>query len=141
MTGLRRALIVSAVLAGLLFECENAFMPGGCGNTVHCEGCSVRNAITDTAQSSFPHEREQTCLRQRDPVRRRGLQLTFSTLKSADVVIFRIDRAVQVHGGYGYIREYPVERYYRDAKITELYEGTSEIQRLVIARNLLAAAS
>jgi len=45
--------------------------------------------------------------------------------------------AVQVFGGYGYIRDYPVERYLRDAKITELYEGTSEIQRLVIARHLL----
>ncbi len=45
--------------------------------------------------------------------------------------------AVQVHGGYGYVREYHVERYLRDAKLTELGEGTSEIQRLVIARNLL----
>ena len=41
-------------------------------------------------------------------------------------------------GGYGYTREFPVERYYRDAKITEIYEGTSEIQRIVIARNILA---
>jgi alkylation response protein AidB-like acyl-CoA dehydrogenase len=47
------------------------------------------------------------------------------------------DTAVQIHGGYGYIEEYPVERLYRDAKATELYEGTSEIQRLVIARHLL----
>jgi len=47
-------------------------------------------------------------------------------------------QAVQVHGGYGYIKEYPVERFMRDAKITEIYEGTSEVQRLVIARNLLA---
>ncbi len=45
--------------------------------------------------------------------------------------------AIQVFGGYGYIDEYPVERYYRDAKITEIYEGTSEVQRLVIARALL----
>ena len=45
--------------------------------------------------------------------------------------------AVQVLGGYGYTKEFPVERYYRDAKITEIYEGTSEIQRLVIARELL----
>jgi len=46
--------------------------------------------------------------------------------------------AIQVLGGYGYTKEFPVERYYRDAKITEIYEGTSEIQRLVIARELLS---
>ncbi|MBI4429323.1 MAG: acyl-CoA dehydrogenase [Ignavibacteriales bacterium] len=45
--------------------------------------------------------------------------------------------AIQIHGGYGYIREYKVERFLRDAKITEIYEGTSEIQHIVIARNLL----
>jgi alkylation response protein AidB-like acyl-CoA dehydrogenase len=48
--------------------------------------------------------------------------------------------AIQVLGGYGYTTEFPAERYYRDAKITEIYEGTSEIQRLVIARALLGAA-
>ena len=48
--------------------------------------------------------------------------------------------AIQVMGGYGYTREFPVERYYRDAKVTEIYEGTSEIQRLVIARDLLGPA-
>jgi alkylation response protein AidB-like acyl-CoA dehydrogenase len=47
--------------------------------------------------------------------------------------------AIQVHGGYGYTRDFPVERYLRDAKITEIYEGTSEIQRIVIARELLRA--
>jgi alkylation response protein AidB-like acyl-CoA dehydrogenase len=46
--------------------------------------------------------------------------------------------AIQVLGGYGYTKEFPVERYYRDAKVTEIYEGTSEIQRLVIARQLLS---
>ena len=45
--------------------------------------------------------------------------------------------AVQIHGGYGYMKDYPVERFFRDAKITEIYEGTSEIQRLVIAGHLL----
>jgi alkylation response protein AidB-like acyl-CoA dehydrogenase len=49
--------------------------------------------------------------------------------------------AIQVLGGYGYTREFPVERYYRDAKITEIYEGTSEIQRLVIARAILGSRS
>jgi alkylation response protein AidB-like acyl-CoA dehydrogenase len=48
--------------------------------------------------------------------------------------------AVQILGGYGYTKEFPVERYYRDAKITEIYEGTSEIQRLVIARSILGLA-
>ena len=46
-------------------------------------------------------------------------------------------RAVQIHGGYGYSKEYDVERYFRDAKVTEIYEGTSEVQRLVIARAIL----
>ncbi len=45
-------------------------------------------------------------------------------------------KAIQIHGGYGYLHDYPVERHYRDARITQIYEGTSEIQRLVIARNL-----
>lgn len=49
--------------------------------------------------------------------------------------------AIQVHGGYGYVREYLVERYLRDAKVTEIYEGTSEIQHIVIARELLKEAS
>ncbi len=49
--------------------------------------------------------------------------------------------AIQVLGGYGYTKEFPAERYYRDAKVTEIYEGTSEIQRLVIARALLGDAS
>ncbi len=56
----------------------------------------------------------------------------------ASEVANRVARnAIQIHGGNGYVTEYPVERYYRDAKITEIYEGTSEIQRLVIASSLL----
>jgi butyryl-CoA dehydrogenase len=46
-------------------------------------------------------------------------------------------KAIQIHGGYGYMKDYPVERYFRDAKVTEIYEGTSEIQRLVIALNAI----
>ena len=47
------------------------------------------------------------------------------------------DHALQIHGGYGYVKEYPIERYYRDVRVTRIYEGTSEIQRLVIARSVL----
>jgi len=43
------------------------------------------------------------------------------------------DLAIQIHGGYSYVKEYPVERYYRDARITRIYEGTNEVQRIVIA--------
>ncbi len=47
------------------------------------------------------------------------------------------DRMLQIHGGYGYVKEYPIERYLRDARVTRIYEGTSEVQRIVIARELL----
>jgi alkylation response protein AidB-like acyl-CoA dehydrogenase len=57
-------------------------------------------------------------------------------LKCADVAMFVTTEAVQILGGYGYIKEYPVERFMRDGKITQIYEGTQEIQRLVIAREM-----
>ena len=49
--------------------------------------------------------------------------------------MFITNQALQIHGGMGYSKELPLERYFRDAKITEIYEGTSEIQRMVIGRN------
>jgi butyryl-CoA dehydrogenase len=55
---------------------------------------------------------------------------------AASIAVDVARKAVQIHGGYGYTRDYPVERIYRDAKILELYEGTSEIQKIVIAREL-----
>ncbi|WP_159468975.1 acyl-CoA dehydrogenase [Dyadobacter sp. 3J3] len=58
-------------------------------------------------------------------------------LFASDVAMWVTTEAVQVHGGYGYVKEYHVERMMRDAKITQIYEGTSEIQKLVIARELL----
>jgi alkylation response protein AidB-like acyl-CoA dehydrogenase len=48
-----------------------------------------------------------------------------------------VDRMLQVHGGYGYVEDYPIERLYRDARVTRIYEGTSEVQRIVIARDVL----
>jgi alkylation response protein AidB-like acyl-CoA dehydrogenase len=62
-------------------------------------------------------------------------------LMASETAMFVADEAVQIFGGYGYIKEYPVERYLRDAKVTEIYEGTSEIQRIVIARELYAGES
>jgi alkylation response protein AidB-like acyl-CoA dehydrogenase len=56
---------------------------------------------------------------------------------ASEVAGFVTGKALQIHGGYGYTRDYPVERYFRDARITEIYEGTSEIMRLTIARSLL----
>jgi alkylation response protein AidB-like acyl-CoA dehydrogenase len=64
-------------------------------------------------------------------------QAAMAKLFSSRVAVQSALEAIQIHGGYGYVREYLVERYLRDAKITEIYEGTSEIQRIVIARSLL----
>jgi alkylation response protein AidB-like acyl-CoA dehydrogenase len=57
-------------------------------------------------------------------------------LMASETAMWVTTQAVQIFGGYGYVKEYPVERYFRDAKITEIYEGTSEVQRIVIAREL-----
>jgi alkylation response protein AidB-like acyl-CoA dehydrogenase len=62
------------------------------------------------------------------------LEASIAKLFSSETAMFVTHAAVQIHGGMGYSKELPVERYFRDAKITEIYEGTSEIQRLVIAR-------
>jgi hypothetical protein len=70
----------------------------------------------------------------------RGVRTTpfaaMSKLFASETAMFVADEAVQIFGGYGYVKDYPVERYLRDAKVTEIYEGTSEIQRVVIAREL-----
>ncbi|MCB2201325.1 acyl-CoA dehydrogenase family protein [bacterium] len=64
-------------------------------------------------------------------------EASMSKLYCSEMANFVCNEAVQIHGGYGYIKEYPVERYFRDARVTELYEGTSEAQRMVISRDLL----
>jgi alkylation response protein AidB-like acyl-CoA dehydrogenase len=64
-------------------------------------------------------------------------EASMAKLFASETAMFVAHEAVQIHGGMGYSKELPVERYFRDAKITEIYEGTSEIQRLVIARNEL----
>ncbi|MFH0887842.1 MAG: acyl-CoA dehydrogenase [Planctomycetota bacterium] len=64
-------------------------------------------------------------------------QAAMAKLFASEMATDVTHKAIQIYGGYGYTKDYPVERFYRDARITEIYEGTSEIQRLVIAANLL----
>ncbi|NLE52805.1 MAG: acyl-CoA dehydrogenase, partial [Chloroflexi bacterium] len=64
-------------------------------------------------------------------------EASMAKLFASEAAMWIAHQAVQIHGGIGYSKELPVERYFRDAKITEIYEGTSEIQRVVIARNEL----
>lgn len=79
--------------------------------------------------------RESALLKDAD--RPYGRQAGMAKLYASESAMFVTDRAIQILGGYGYTRDYPVERYYRDAKLCTIGEGTSEIQRLVIARALL----
>src|SRR2546422_1701153 len=73
----------------------------------------------------------------RDQQRRCSLETSMAKLFASEACMRAAKEGVQIHGGYGYIDEYAVERLFRDAKITEIYEGTSEIQRLVIAKEIL----
>lgn len=73
----------------------------------------------------------------KDTKDRFGMESAMAKLYAAETAMYVTTKCVQLHGGYGYIREYPLERMMRDAKITEIYEGTSEVQRMVIANNLL----
>jgi butyryl-CoA dehydrogenase len=69
--------------------------------------------------------------------RKYSRQISMAKLYASEVANFVANEALQIHGGYGYVKEYPVERYFRDARVTEIYEGTSEAQRMVISRDLL----
>ena len=59
---------------------------------------------------------------------------------ACNVAIKVVDEALQLHGGYGYINDYDIERFYRAAKVLEIYEGTKEIEKIVIGRNILGKA-
>jgi butyryl-CoA dehydrogenase len=73
----------------------------------------------------------------KDAGTRHSMQSAQAKLYASEMATRVAHRAIQIHGGYGYSTEFPVERHYRDARITEIYEGTSEIQRIVIAANVL----
>ena len=66
-----------------------------------------------------------------------GQEAAMAKLYSSEVASRACNKSLQIHGGYGYTKDFPVERYLRDAKLCEIGEGTSEIQRIVIARHLL----
>jgi butyryl-CoA dehydrogenase len=68
---------------------------------------------------------------------RPSMEISMAKLFASEISNWVANEALQIHGGYGYIKEYPVERYFRDARVTEIYEGTSEAQRMVIARAIL----
>ena len=68
-------------------------------------------------------------------------QSAMAKLFASETAMWVTTKAIQIHGGYGYTTDYPAERHFRDAKITEIYEGTSEIQRIVIASNVLKEIS
>ena len=73
----------------------------------------------------------------RDAERPFAREAAMAKLYATEAATWVTHQAIQIHGGYGYVKEYPVERFYRDARVMEIYEGASEIQRLVIARSLL----
>jgi alkylation response protein AidB-like acyl-CoA dehydrogenase len=67
------------------------------------------------------------------------LESSMAKLFSSEIAVRASEDAVQIHGGYGFVKDYPAEKFFRDVKLTTIGEGTSEVQRLVIARQLLAA--
>ncbi len=102
----------------------------------------ARSRTSRPSSSTSPTWRPSSTPPACSPGRRRGPRRTSKrfTLEAAQAKLFASEmaqrvtnKALQIHGGYGYTKEYNVERYFRDARITEIYEGTSEIQKMVIA--------
>ena len=72
---------------------------------------------------------------------RTPVESSTAKLYAATTATWACDQAIQIHGGYGYTREFPVERYLRDVKLCEIGEGTNEVQRMIIARHLIAGGT
>jgi len=94
----------------------------------------LANAATDLSAAELLIRRA-ACLK--DAGLPHTKEASMAKLFTTEMAIRHCNEMIQIFGGYGYVKEYPVERYYRDVRVTALYEGTSEIQRLVIARELL----
>jgi butyryl-CoA dehydrogenase len=89
--------------------------------------CAIEAARLFTFKAGYLHDQGEQF----------GMMSSMAKLTASEAAMQAAHGAVQIHGGYGLMKAYPVERYFRDAKMGEIYEGTSEIQRLVIANNLL----
>ncbi len=90
------------------------------------------HAATSTARSAYLH-----AARLKDAGRPFSTEAAVAKLVATDAAMRVTTDAIQVLGGAGYVEDYPVERYFREAKVTQIFEGTNQIQRLVISRNLL----
>jgi butyryl-CoA dehydrogenase len=103
-----------------------------------CKHQSIENMIADMATQV---ESARLMIYRAAVKRDRGMpfskEAAMAKLYATEISSTVTDMALQIHGGYGYIKTYPVERFYRDARVTRIYEGTSEIHRKVIARNVL----
>jgi len=99
---------------------------------------AVSNMIADMA-TGIEAARHLTyhAARLKDAGRPFGRESSIAKLFASEVAAAATTNAIQIFGGYGYLKDHPVERYFRDAKLTEIGEGTSQIQRLIIARHLL----
>jgi len=107
------------------------------GKAIH-EHQSIQNFLADMAcQIDAARLLTFSAARRKDAGAPYSRQAAQAKLYASEAAIFCAHKGVQIHGGYGFVKDFNAERYYRDAKITEIYEGTSEIQRLVIAGALL----
>ena len=103
-----------------------------------CKHQSIQNMIADMAtQVESARLMIYRAAVKRDSGMPFSKEAAMAKLYATEISSKVTDMALQIHGGYGYIKTYPVERFYRDARVTRIYEGTSEIHRKVIARNVL----
>jgi butyryl-CoA dehydrogenase len=104
--------------------------------------CAFDGIKTLLAAMAIQVEASRLLVHRASSMRHQGLphinEAAMAKLLASETAVDVARRGLQIHGGYGYTKAYPIERYYRDAKVCEIYEGTSEIQRIVIARSIMA---